>query len=82
MPEIFVQQCRFRSNVFSGNEFCPNRDIQQNVFTELFVQQCRFRSNVFSGNQFCRNRDIQQNVFGPNGSDSDVIAKINMKIKN
>ena len=31
MLEIFVQQCRFRANVFSGNEFPRIRDIRQNV---------------------------------------------------
>jgi len=58
-----LQQCRFRANVFSGNEFCRNRDIQQNVFTETFALMCPKRANVFSGNEFCQNRDIQQNVF-------------------
>jgi len=62
-PEIFVQQCRFRINVFSGNEFPRNRDIRQNVFTETFALMCPKRSNVFSGNEFPRIWDIRQNVF-------------------
>ena len=57
-----LQQYRFYANVFSGNEFCPKRDIQQNVFTETFALMCPKRANVFSGNEFPRIRDILQNT--------------------
>jgi hypothetical protein len=79
-PEIFMQQCPKWVNVFSGNEFCQNRDIRQNVFTETFVLMCPKRSNVFSGNEFCPKWG-HSHVVKAGSTGSDVISKINTKNK-